>query len=158
MTDLLSFENFSFAYGKKVVFDSLNLKVDSSNKIISLIGPDGSGKSTFLKIICGLVHGSGSFYLMEQNVTRCKGSGGLDIGYMSQSLNLYGELSVLENLKLFGRLKDAQGGCGDDFYDGILKKVGLYEFKDYRQPRSQAVCGRSCHLSAPWQVILRFWC
>ena len=131
MTALLSFENFSLAYGKKVVFDSLNLKVDSFNKIISLIGPDGSGKSTLLKIICGLVHGRGSFSLMEQNVTRCKGSFGLSIGYMSQSLNLYGELSVLENLKLFGRLKDAKGDCCDDFYDGILKKVGLYEFKDY---------------------------
>ena len=99
MTALLSFENFSFAYGKKVVFDSLNLKVDSFNKIISLIGPDGSGKSTLLKIICGLVHGRGSFSLMEQNVTRCKGSFGLSIGYMPQSLNLYGSLPYKQTQK-----------------------------------------------------------
>lgn len=100
-----------------VALDDLDLCIERNHHLISLIGPDGSGKSTLLQIMAGLLLPDGGTY--ELNLASAQGpdlgSNGpsqelriasSDIGYMSQTLGLYEDISVWENLKLFSQLRD----------------------------------------------------
>ncbi len=110
-----------------VALDDLDLCIERNHHLISLIGPDGSGKSTLLQIMAGLLLPDGGTY--ELNLASAQGpdlgpngsgQNGLgsngpsqelriassDIGYMSQTLGLYEDITVWENLKLFSQLRD----------------------------------------------------
>lgn len=100
-----------------VALDDLDLCIERNHHLISLIGPDGSGKSTLLQILAGLLLPDGGTY--ELNLASAQGpdlgSNGpsqelriasSDIGYMSQTLGLYEDITVWENLKLFSQLRD----------------------------------------------------
>lgn len=156
MSALLSFKDLTKIFKKQdgsafAAVDTLNLEIGPEHHMISLIGPDGSGKSTLLKMIAGLIapdDGTCSLNLEP------KGSGAL-IGYMSQTLGLYEDLSVMTNLRLFATLRDIdarsllntsgqhnnspQSTSSDDieaaldlYLEDLLAKVGLIKFKDYK--------------------------
>ena len=131
--------------------DKLNLEIGPEHHMISLIGPDGSGKSTLLKMIAGLIAPDEGICSLNLEP---KGSGAL-IGYMSQTLGLYEDLSVMTNLRLFATLRDIdarsllntngqhtnspQSTSSDDieaaldlYLEDLLAKVGLIKFKDYK--------------------------
>lgn len=98
---MLQLEHLSKFYtlesGQKLAaVHQIDLSLDSSHHVISLIGPDGSGKSTLLKLIAGLIPPDEGRIVSDQQFT---------IGYMSQHLGLYEDLSVFENLQLFAKLR-----------------------------------------------------
>ena len=126
MQDFLNIKNVSKAYKKDRrtidVFDNLNVVVKDNCHIVSVIGPDGSGKSTLLKLIASVIKPDGGTIAMKYSFS---------IGYMSQNLNLYQELSVYENLELFATLNDVKESNLKAYLENLLKKVGLLSFKDY---------------------------
>lgn len=89
---------FTLESGQRLAaVDDVCLALPEEHHVVSLIGPDGAGKSTLLKLIAGLIKpDQGAVYTPST----------LTIGYMSQNLGLYEDLSVLENLRLFARLRD----------------------------------------------------
>lgn len=89
---------FTLESGQRLAaVDDVCLALPEEHHVVSLIGPDGAGKSTLLKLIAGLMKPDhGAVYTPSA----------LTIGYMSQNLGLYEDLSVLENLRLFARLRD----------------------------------------------------
>ena len=108
MSTLLSLAKLSKSFQKEddssfLALKELNLDISDEHHLISLIGPDGSGKSTLLKIIAGLMapnEGTMSLFLPSSENSNSQ------IGYMSQNLGLYEDLSVGVNLKLFCQLRD----------------------------------------------------
>lgn len=156
MSALLSFKDLTKIFKKQdgsafAAVDALNLEIGSEHHMISLIGPDGSGKSTLLKMIAGLIAPDEGICSLNLEP---KGSGAL-IGYMSQTLGLYEDLSVMTNLRLFATLRDIdarsllntsaqqtnspQSTSSDDieaaldlYLEDLLAKVGLIKFKDYK--------------------------
>lgn len=150
----------------------INLNIGSEHHLISLIGPDGSGKSTLLKIIAGLMapdEGTMSLYLNEDQHNS-------PIGYMSQNLGLYEDLSVGVNLKLFCQLRDfsldslKQSGkfqnsanvtdesILDAYLDDLLTQIGLIKFKDYKAGSlsggMKQKLALTCAISARPQLLL----
>ncbi len=110
--------------------DQIDLALNQDEHLIALIGPDGSGKSTLLKILAGhYAPDAGSYYLTlgPQPVEAS------DIGYMSQTLGLYEDLSVGTNLELFAKLRDIRVPPDQlsAYLDDLLTQVGLIKFKDY---------------------------
>lgn len=107
MSNLLSLDKLSKYFlredgTKFAALNDLNLQIDEQHHLISLIGPDGSGKSTLLKIVAGILapeEGAITLNLKEDSSQSL-------IGYMSQNLGLYEDLSVGTNLKLFAKLRD----------------------------------------------------
>ena len=156
MSALLSFKDLTKIFKKQdgsafAAVDALNLEIGPEHHMISLIGPDGSGKSTLLKMIAGLIAPDEGICSLNLEP---KGSGAL-IGYMSQTLGLYEDLSVMTNLRLFATLRDIdarsllnrsgqqtnspQSTSSDDieaaldlYLEDLLAKVGLIKFKDYK--------------------------
>lgn len=109
MADLIALDKLTRRFTREdgsdlSALDGIDLHIDSSHHMISLIGPDGSGKSTLLKIIAGIDRpdeGTFSLFLDQDQSPH-----GNTIGYMSQNLGLYEDLSVGVNLRLFCKLRD----------------------------------------------------
>ncbi len=77
----------------------------SYGEMFGMVGPDGAGKTTTLKAVCGLLTPSeGQINLFGGKVIRSGKSTQRRIGYLSQRFSLYGDLSVDENLDFFARI------------------------------------------------------
>ncbi|MBP9907338.1 MAG: ABC transporter ATP-binding protein [Rhodoferax sp.] len=94
----------SKAYAGRTVVDQLSLQV-GSGRICGFLGPNGSGKTTTIRMLCGLLApdaGSGSCLgfdiRCESRQIRCQ------VGYMTQKFGLYEDLSIRENLDFVARL------------------------------------------------------
>lgn len=128
--------------------DSLDLTIDSG-EIFGLVGPDGAGKTTTLRILAGLVSLSsgtarvGGFDLNHQSEDVKS-----IIGYMAQQFSLYGELSVVENLEFFSNLFDVPR---DDRKARIQRLLHFARLEQFRQRRAE-------HLSGGMQKKLALAC
>jgi ABC-2 type transport system ATP-binding protein len=94
-------------YGKAVV-DNVSLKV-KKGEIYGFLGPNGSGKTSTIRMICGLLtpdRGEGTClgYDIRTQAKLIKRR----VGYMTQKFSLYGDLSVYENLDFIARMYDLQ--------------------------------------------------
>jgi ABC-2 type transport system ATP-binding protein len=111
----------SFA-GREVVHD-LSMQVKRGS-IYGFLGPNGSGKTTTIRMLCGLLtpdSGEGTClgYDIRRDAERIK----RQVGYMTQRFSLYQDLSVRENLEFVARLygmRDARGAAGE-----MIKRLGL---------------------------------
>lgn len=89
-------------FGSIVALNELDLNI-KEGEIYGLIGPNGSGKTTAIKILCGLLHPtSGSISILGQNTLSKKVLN--KIGYMPQETAIYLDNTVHENLQFFGEI------------------------------------------------------
>lgn len=114
-------------YGKFTALDKLDLEI-GRGETYGLLGPNGSGKTTLIKILCGLIKGtSGEALVLGESVDN---SSVLPrIGYMPQETALYLDLTVHENMELFG---DLYGMSRDEIRreeERLLKVVDLSEWR-----------------------------
>jgi ABC-2 type transport system ATP-binding protein len=89
-------------YGSTVAIDGLSLDV-AAGEIFALVGPDGAGKTTLIRLICGALSlDAGELRVDGQDVVRQTSRVQSTIGYMPQRFSLYPDLSVMENLRFYG--------------------------------------------------------
>jgi len=105
--------NLTRRFGPLVAVDGLNLEI-ARGEIFGLVGPDGAGKTTTLRLLCGLLDASeGEAWVAGHNVAREPQAVKDRIGYMAQKFGLYADLTVEENMvfyaDLFG-ISDAERG------------------------------------------------
>ncbi|OIQ78616.1 putative ABC transporter ATP-binding protein YbhF [mine drainage metagenome] len=111
-----------------VALDNVSLRV-RHGMVTGLIGPDGAGKTTLMRLAAGLlVPDSGSITVLGNNVTtqslQVQGS----IGYMPQRFGLYEDLTVQENLDLYADLQGVAQAHRPSRYRELLQMAGLAEF------------------------------
>jgi branched-chain amino acid transport system ATP-binding protein len=101
----IEFDHVLAGYGEFMILNNLSFKA-KRGKITLLLGPNGAGKSTVLKAIFGLVKmRSGAIKLDGQDITGASAKDLLvkhGIAFVPQGRNLFGQLSVYENLELGG--------------------------------------------------------
>jgi ABC-2 type transport system ATP-binding protein len=89
-------------FGAFIAVDSLDLAV-GEGEIFGLLGSNGAGKSTAIRMLCGLLTpSSGDAHVLGIDVARNPEEVKRKIGYMTQRFSLYDDLSVRENLEFFG--------------------------------------------------------
>ena len=121
---LLSLKNLSFAYDKELVLEDINLDVYAKD-FLAIIGPNGGGKSTLLKLILGILTPKSG------KITKIS-----SIGYVPQNTNINIEFPItvievvmmaqkLSKRKIFGYAKEDKAKALE-----ILKQVGMQEFAD----------------------------
>ncbi len=108
----------------------------AAGEIYGLVGPDGAGKTTTLRLLCGAYHPTptsehateiriGGYDLLKQTeLARAQ------IGYLSQRFSLYEDLTVLENIRFFAEMRGLSSSEWRPRCMQILDFVGLAEFKD----------------------------
>ena len=96
--------NLTRRFDRLTAVDRLNLEV-SRGEIFGLVGPDGAGKTTTLRLMCGLMDPTeGEAWVASHNVAREVEAVKDRIGYMAQRFGLYGDLSVDENMAFYADL------------------------------------------------------
>jgi len=100
----IDIRNLVKTYGGVKAVDGLNLHVEEG-EMMGLIGPDGAGKTSTLRMLCGLVApDSGDCFIAGKHALRDSGAVRSIAGYMPQRFSLYPDLSVEENLRFFADL------------------------------------------------------
>lgn len=98
-------------------------------EIFGLLGPNGAGKSTTFKMLCGLLAPtSGKAFVEGLDLQKAPGKARSHLGYMAQKFSLYGDLSVLQNLRFFGGVYNLPFKKRQK---AINEMVEIFSFKDY---------------------------
>jgi ABC-2 type transport system ATP-binding protein len=116
-------------FGPIVAVDGVEFQVEQG-EIFGLVGPDGSGKTTAIRMLCGILDPSGGeagvagfdVFTEPEKVKR-------RIGYMSQRFSLYGDLTVAENLRFFANLYGVTGSRRREKEKELLRFARLEPFR-----------------------------
>ena len=101
MQSVIKIENLKKSYDDVVAVKGISFEI-FKGEMFGLVGPDGAGKTTTIRILCGLVNpDSGSAYVLEKDVAKNRKKIQNQIGYLSQKFSLYGDLTVDENIEFF---------------------------------------------------------
>ncbi len=107
---ILVAKEITAGYGNQVIIRNINLELYKST-ITTIIGPNGCGKSTFLKSISGIIDPvEGRILINDIEVTNLNTFelSKMGLGYVPQSENIFPSLSLLDNLKMGGYILDNQ--------------------------------------------------
>jgi ABC-2 type transport system ATP-binding protein len=119
-------------FGENRAVDGVNLKLEQG-EIYGLVGPDGAGKTTIMRLLCGaLSPTSGRIEIDGWAVPAQVEQARSRIGYLPQRFSLYEELTVTENLRFFAEVRGLSGKDWLPRSTEILKFVGLEEFRGRR--------------------------
>jgi ABC-2 type transport system ATP-binding protein len=141
-------ENLTRQFKKVTAVDGLNLAV-ARGEIFGLVGPDGAGKTTTIRMLCAIMDPSaGSARVAGFDTVRQSEEIKRRIGYMAQRFNLYGDLSVSENLDFFADVFQVRGRERQERKERLLQFARLTQFRRRR----------AAHLSGGMQKKLALAC
>ncbi len=145
---IIQTDNLTRKFKNAVAVNSLNLAI-RQGEIFGLVGPDGAGKTTTIRLLVAIMDPTegqatvAGFDTVEQAEEIKK-----RIGYMAQRFNLYGDLTVLENLNFFA---DVFGVRGDERQERIERLLAFARLTEFTKRRAT-------HLSGGMQKKLALAC
>jgi ABC-2 type transport system ATP-binding protein len=141
-------ENLTRQFKNVTAVDGLNLAV-RPGEIFGLVGPDGAGKTTSIRMLCAIMDPTeGSARVAGYDTVADPEQIKRRIGYMAQRFNLYGDLSVTENLDFFADVFQVRGRERKERKERLLHFARLTEFRKRR----------AAHLSGGMQKKLALAC
>ena len=122
-------ENLTKVFGANRAVDGLDLSV-AEGEIFGLVGPDGAGKTTTMRLLTGILDpSSGQAQVAGFDVVNDPEAMKDHIGYMSQRFGLYQDLTVMENIGFYGDLYGVPRTDRAERVDRLLAFSGLAPFK-----------------------------
>lgn len=123
-------ENLTRRFGDVTAVDRLNLEV-ARGEVFGLVGPDGAGKTTTLRLFAGLLDPTeGRVTVAGLDVVRETQAVKDQIGYMAQRFGLYGDLTVEENMLFYSDLFGVTGRDRDELMARLLRMTRMEPFRD----------------------------
>lgn len=112
-------------FGDFVAVDRLTFQV-GRGEIFGFLGPNGSGKTTTIRMLCGILPpSSGAGRVLGRDIAREAEAVKSSIGYMSQRFSLYEDLTVTENLTFYAGLYGVSGAQQRDRVRRLVEMAGL---------------------------------
>lgn len=108
MNEIIKVNNLVKTYSLKKritkALDGISLSIEQGD-FVGMIGPDGAGKTTLIKILCGIIESdAGEVQVLGYELPKQKDGIKHHIGYLSQRFSLYGNLSIEENMRYFAKV------------------------------------------------------
>ncbi|GMA97737.1 ABC transporter ATP-binding protein [Pelosinus sp. IPA-1] len=124
---MITLTNVTKYYGTRLAVNNVSLEV-KKGEIFGLVGPDGAGKTTIIRMLAGLLAPtSGTLTVLgaanPENIKE-------HLGYVPQKFSLYGDLTVMENIQVFGALYGQSAEQIDAVASRILGFTNLMPFRD----------------------------
>ncbi len=124
----LALNHVSKRYGRVVAVSDLSFEV-RRGEMFGLIGPDGAGKTTTIRLLCGLLHADqGAVRVLGRDPVKEHRAVTGSVGYFSQRFSLYGDLSVDENVAFFAEIHGVRAYGARR--DRLLEMTRLAPFRD----------------------------
>lgn len=140
----IAVEGLTKRFGDFTAVDSIHFQVNRG-EIFGLLGPNGSGKTTTIRMILGLLQPTGgTVQVLDQDVKRFARKIRPHIGYMSQRFSLYNDLTVRQNLQFYGQAYGMTGAFLESRIRDAVTMSGL-------TGREQSLTGE---LSGGWRQRL----
>jgi ABC-type multidrug transport system ATPase subunit len=140
--------NLTRTFGEFVAVNRVSLTVEKG-EVFGFLGPNGSGKTTVIKMLTGILPISdGEARVADLDVRTESETVRERIGYMSQKFSLYDDLTVLENLRFYGRAYQLKGRALDAKIEETIAANKLGKYVD-------RLAGR---LSGGWKQRLALGC
>lgn len=118
-------EKLTRTFGEFVAVNGIDFEVPSG-QVFGFLGPNGSGKTTTIRMLLGLLQPtSGTAYVLGQDIRHSSRDLLMKMGYMSQKFSLYDDLTVVENLRFFGRSYGLANKQLQDRMDFVIDMAGL---------------------------------
>jgi ABC-2 type transport system ATP-binding protein len=129
----VEFNGVSKSYGAVRALSEVSFSI-ARGEMFGIIGPDGAGKTTAIRIACGLLRPSaGTVRVLDHDPVREHRLVTGGIGYLSQRFSLYGDLTIDENIAFFAELHAVRGY--KPARDRLLAMTQLTPFRDRRADR-----------------------
>ncbi|SKA74383.1 ABC-2 type transport system ATP-binding protein [Paucidesulfovibrio gracilis DSM 16080] len=123
---VISVHGLTKQFGDRVVVDGLDMQV-GAGEIFGFLGPNGSGKTTFIRMLCGLLRpDSGEGTCLGLDIRTQAASIKPQVGYMAQRFSLYEDLTVKENLEFMARVYGLEHIR--DTVDATIQRMGLERY------------------------------
>lgn len=117
-------------FGSFVANDNLNFEV-KQNEIFGFLGANGAGKTTAMRIMCGLSKpSSGEINVAGFNVYTQSEKIKKNIGYMCQKFSLYEDLTVFENIRFYGGIYGMSRKDIRNEADRLLQDMGINKYRN----------------------------
>jgi ABC-2 type transport system ATP-binding protein len=114
-------------FGPLVAVDGLTLAV-SRGEVFGLLGPNGSGKTTTIRMFCGLLEPTaGTATVAGRDVVREGEAVRRGIGYMSQKYGLYDDLTIVENIRFYSTIYGLHGAAREARIAELMHELDLDE-------------------------------
>ena len=108
MKSVIKIEHLHKSYDDIKAVNGIDLNVNEG-EMFGLVGPDGAGKTTTIRILCGLLKpDSGTVEVLGSELKKKKKEIQNQIGYLSQKFSLYGDLSIDENIEFFADIHNVK--------------------------------------------------
>jgi len=114
-------------FGRIAAVNEVTMRV-GRGEIFGLVGPDGAGKTTLIRMLCGIITPTGGTVTLLGDPGP-NGRAKSHIGYMPQRFSLYGDLTVMENINFFGRMYDLDKNKIGQRASELLEITNLTDFK-----------------------------
>lgn len=129
MEPIIETRDLTRRFGALTAVDHLNLSV-AKGEIFGLVGPDGAGKTTTVRMLCGLMDPSeGTAQVAGHDVVRESQAVKDQIGYMAQRFGLYADLTVQENMVFYADLFGITGAERDRLTVELLRMTRMDPFR-----------------------------
>ncbi|HOK46067.1 MAG TPA: ABC transporter ATP-binding protein, partial [Bryobacteraceae bacterium] len=123
-------ENLTRRFGALTALDRFNVEV-ARGEIFGLVGPDGAGKTTTARLLCGLLDPTeGRVEVAGYDVARDPDAVKDRIGYMAQRFGLYADLTVEENMRFYADLFGVTGEERDRLMVRLLRMTRMEPFRN----------------------------
>lgn len=129
MTDVISLENVSKRFQGQTAVNRLNLSIQS-NEIFGLVGPDGAGKTTTMRMLAGVMRPDDGIILIDGvNITQSE-QAKARFSYMPQRFGLYEDLTVDENIRFFADIFSIPAKQRVERSERLLAASNMLQFRN----------------------------
>ena len=130
MSDAVVARGLRKEFGALVAVDGLDLAI-RRGEVFGLLGPNGSGKTTTIRMLCGLMApNSGGATVVGHDVAREPEQVRRKIGYMSQRFGLYDDLTIAENMRFYAGIYGLRGAARKARVEELLRDLSLDRRRD----------------------------